>query len=139
METITMADDKQTDRAESVYKGTDEDLMSLFDQYSDFKSPTSDWLSIDIALVINETSSKGISVEYAITVQQCTTTTLFDTDANMSVILQKFFNWFWQQLKLLNSNTCTVTSASGTDLGLIEPCYITVKLGNKCFVDKFIF
>ena len=80
-----------TDTAESANKAADEDLLSLFDQYSDLMSSNSDWLFKDIDVVINETLSEGISAECSITVQQCTTTVLFDTDANMSVMSQEGF------------------------------------------------
>ena len=63
---------------------------------------------------------------------------MLDTGANMSVISKKFFNSLPQKLKLLKSNTCTVTSASGTDLGPIGQCYLTFKLSKKSFTDKFI-
>ena len=49
-----MTNDKHTDRRETVHKAADEeDLLNLFDQNSDLLSPTSDWLSTDIAIVIN--------------------------------------------------------------------------------------
>ena len=58
MENITKMDDKQTDTAESVHKSADDAyLLNLFYQYSDLLSSTSDWLSKDIAVVINEASS----------------------------------------------------------------------------------
>ena len=41
METITMMDNKQTDTTESVHKSADEeDLLNLFDHYSDLMLPT---------------------------------------------------------------------------------------------------
>ena len=79
----------------------EEDLLSLFDQYSNL-------VSKDIAIVINEASSKGISVKNPITVQQCTTTALFDMGANIFIISEKFFNLLPQKLKLIKSNTYTV-------------------------------
>ena len=85
METIPMTNDKQTDTAESAHKAADEDLLSLFDQYSDLMSSSWDWLSKDID-VINKTCSEGNRVEYSIIVQQCTTTTLFDTGPNVSIM-----------------------------------------------------
>ena len=82
-----MIDDKWTHTAESVHKAADEGfLLSLFIQYSALMSSNSDWLSKDIKAVINKVSLEGISVEYSITVQQYTTTALFDKDANMSVM-----------------------------------------------------
>ena len=43
METITKTNDNDTDRTEPVHKTTNEDdLLSLFDQYSELMSPTSD-------------------------------------------------------------------------------------------------
>ena len=139
MEPIITTDDEQTDTAGSVHNSADEgDLLSLFDNYPDFISPISPWLSTDISIVINETSSEGISAEYSIIVQQCKTTTLFDTGANMSVISWVAFNSSLQKLKLLGSNTCTVKSSIGTKLGLIEQCYLTFKLENKYVMNKFI-
>ena len=56
----------------------------------------------------------------------------------MSVISQKIFNSLPQKPKQLKSNTCTVTSAICTDLGPIEQCYLTFKVKNMYFTDKFI-
>ena len=84
MDSMNLTHDNLTDRAEPVHKAADEeDLLNLFDQYSDLMSPSSDWLSTDVAIIINEASIEGISVTYHITAQQCTTTALFDTGANM--------------------------------------------------------
>ena len=59
IEAITTMDDKQTDTMESVYKSADEeDLYSLFDQYSYLMLPTSDWLPTGIVIAINEASSR---------------------------------------------------------------------------------
>ena len=78
-----------------------------------------DWLATDDAVIMNEVSVEGISATYYITVQQCVTTALFNTSANLSVISQKFFDSLPQKLKLLILNSCTVTSASITDITLI--------------------
>ena len=48
-----------------------------------------------------QASSEGINVEYSITVQQWTTTALFDTDDEMLVMSQKFFNSLPQKPKRL--------------------------------------
>ena len=50
----------------------------------------------------------------------------------------KVFNSLPQKLKLLKLNACTITTDRGTDLGLIGQCYLTFRLGNKYFMDKFI-
>ena len=76
-------------------------------------------------------------MQYHVTVVQCATTAPFDISANMSVISQKCFD-SPQQLKLLTSNTCTVMSANGTDLGPIGHCYLTFQFVKKYFPDKFI-
>ena len=139
MEAITTTDDKQTDTVVSVQKAADEeDLLSVFDQCSDLLSSNLDWLSKDISVVINEASSEGISVENSITFQQCITTALFVTGANMSVMSHKFFNSLPQKPKLIKSNACTVTSVRGTDLGPLGQCYLIFRLGNEYFTDKFI-
>ena len=46
----------------------------------------------------------------------------------MSVMSQKVVQFF----------TTKAESPSGTDLGPIGQCYLTFRLGNKCFMDKFI-
>ena len=61
MESITSTNDNHTDRTDPVHEAADEDLLILFDQYSNVMSPTLDWLSTDIASVINEAFLKGIS------------------------------------------------------------------------------
>ena len=44
MEIITLTHDSHTDRAEPLHETADEeDLLSLFDQYSDLMSPNSDY------------------------------------------------------------------------------------------------
>ena len=53
-------------------------------------------------------------------------------------ILQNIVNSLPKKPKLLKSNTCTITSASNTDLGPIGQCYLTIKLGNIYFNEKFI-
>ena len=77
-----------------------EDLLSLFNQYSNPVLPNSDLLATEDALIINKASVEGISTTYHITVQEHTTTTLFDTGANMSGILQNVWcchnNWNYQ-------------------------------------------
>ena len=139
METVTVTDDEQADTAESANKTADEeDLLNLFNQYPDVMSSISDWLFKDIDVIINEASSEGISAEYSITMQQYTSTVLFETHVNVSVMSQKFFNTLPQKPKLLKPNACTVTLASGTDLGPIGQCNLTFRLWNKCFTDKFI-
>ena len=49
-------------------------------------SPNLDQLATEDALIIIEVSVEGIIATYHITAQQYTTTALFDTCANMSVI-----------------------------------------------------
>ena len=114
-----------------------EDLLSLFDQYSDLMSPTLAWLSTGITIVINEASPEGISAE---------TTLHFNSSqqqhwSTQVPTCQSYHNSFStpQELKLLQSNKCTVTSSSCTDVGPIWQCYLTFKLGNKYFTDKVIF
>ena len=100
MQAITSTTGNHTDRTEPIHEAADkEDLLSLFDQYSDLVSPTSDRLSADIAVVINGASLEAISTTYHITTQQCTTTALFDTSTNMLVISQKIFNSLPQKAK----------------------------------------
>ena len=113
-----------------------EDLLSLFNQYSTLISPNLYWLATEDAVIINKVSIEGISA--TVTVQQCAKTALFDTCANMSVILQKFFYSLPQQLKLLTSNTCKVMSANGIDLVPIGYCCLIFQLGKKHFTDKLI-
>ena len=126
------------DRLELSNETTDgKDLLSLLYQYSDIILPNSDWLTKEDVVIINEASVEGIKSIYHITVQQHTTTAIFDTSANMSVISQKFFDSLPQQPKLLASNICTVMSANGTELGLIGHCYLTFQL-KMHFTDKFI-
>ena len=55
---------------------------------------------------------RGISAEYPITAQNCTTTTLFDTGANMFVISQKIFYSLLQKQKLLKSNIYVCSNIS---------------------------
>ena len=50
----------------------------------------------------------------------------------------KNFQLLLQKPTLLSWKACTVTWASGTDLGLLGQCYVTFELGNKYFMDKFI-
>ena len=104
METITMTNYNDTDRTEPIQEAAnDEDLLSLFNQYTGFMSPTLDWLSTDLAFIINEVSLERISATYHIKIQQCTTTALFDTDGNMLDISQKIDS-LPQKPKLLKSN-----------------------------------
>ena len=64
VETITMKNDKQAEVQESVHKAAHkENLLCLFDQYSDLMSSTSDWLAKDIDIIINDGSPEEISVE----------------------------------------------------------------------------
>ena len=84
-------------------------------------------------MVINEAPLGVISATYQITVQQYTTTALFDIGTSMSVTSQKSFHPL-----LLKSKTCTVTSASSTNFGLVGQCYLKFKLGIKYFMDKVI-
>ena len=87
MKTITLTQDSQVDRLEPSHDTHDgEDLLSLFNQYSDLISQNSDYIATKDAIIINEVLVKGIIATYHITVQQCTTTPLINTGANMSVI-----------------------------------------------------
>ena len=59
METTTVTKDEQTHTAESANKAADEeDLWSLFHQYSDLRASYSDWLFKDIDTIIIETFLK---------------------------------------------------------------------------------
>ena len=110
----------------AIAKATnEEDLLSLFNQYSDLMSPNSDWLSAEDAVFINEVSVEGISATYHIAVQQHATTALFDTNDNLLVMSQNIFSPYHKKPKLLKSNLCRVMYASGTDLGPIGQCYLT--------------
>ena len=92
METINFTHDSYTDKTVPAHEAPDEeDFLSLFDQYSDLMSPSSDWLYTDVAIIINEVSMERISATYHITGQKCTIV-LFDAGTNISVISQKFFN-----------------------------------------------
>ena len=76
---------------EPLHRAADvEDLLSLFDQYSNLMSSNSDCLATDNAVFINEVSVEGISAAYHVTVHQCVTTALFNTGANILVISQKY-------------------------------------------------
>ena len=100
METINSTHDINTDGTEPVHEAADEeDLLCLFDQFSDLMLPSLVWLSTDNAVIINEASIEGSSVTYHVTVQQCTMA-LFYTSINMLVISQKFFNYLPQKLKI---------------------------------------
>ena len=139
MKTITFTHDGHRDRAEPLHEtGNEEVPLSLFNQHSDLMAPSSDWLATEDAVTINKVSRECISTTYHVTVQQCITTELFNTGANMSVILQNFVDSLPQKMKLLTSNTWTVMSASGTYLGLIGQCYLTFQLEKKHFREKFI-
>ena len=73
----------QTEQSPLHEAAIEEDLLSLFNQYSDSMSPNSDWLATKDEVIINEVSVEGISATYHITVQQCATTALYNTGANM--------------------------------------------------------
>ena len=77
METITSTHDIHTGRVEPL--ADEEDLLSLFDKYSNLMSPNSDSLSTDDAVIINEVSVEGIIATYHVIAQQHATTALFDT------------------------------------------------------------
>ena len=97
-----------------------------------------DRLFKDVGVIINEASLDGISREYSIKVQQCTTKVMFDTNANVSVMSQKLCNSLPQKPKLLKPDTCTMAPASGTDLEPVGQCYLNFRLGNKYFTDQFV-
>ena len=62
METITLTHNSHTDRAEPLHDAADEEnLLTFFDQYSNFMSPNSDWLSSEDFIIINEVSLEGFS------------------------------------------------------------------------------
>ena len=138
METIT-TNENNTDSDKPTHESTvEEDLMSLFKQYSSFTPPISDWLGADATVVISEASIQGMSTTYHITVQEQTTIILLDAGTNMSVFLQKFLESLPQKPKLLKSHTLPVTSVSGANLGPIVQCHLTFNLDKKCFTDNFI-
>ena len=129
--------DKQnhTNETEPVHETADEDLLSLFDQYSELMSPTLDWLSTDIATVMNETSLEGISATYHITVQQCTTTAMFDMVPACQSYHKKFLTLYHNVTKdKYKYSNFSYLHWRRTD----RTCYLTFKLGNKNFMDKFI-
>ena len=72
-----------------------------------------------------------MSVEYPFAIQQYRMTVLLETSADMSVMLQFFSSP--QKPKLLKSDTCTVTSASDTDLGPVGQCFLTFKVRKQIF------
>ena len=54
METITLTHESPTDRAEPLHEAADEeDVMSLFNQYSNLMSPNSTWLATEDVIIIN--------------------------------------------------------------------------------------
>ena len=130
----------QTDTAESVPKSAgEEDLLSLFDQYSNLMSPTMAWPSTGISTVLNEASSEGIGAEYPnYSSTMNNNSTVWHRCLHVGHIINVFFNSFAQKPELLKPNTCTVTAASGTDLVSLGHCYLTFKLGNKYVMDEFI-
>ena len=138
METITLKHDSQADTSEPSQKTANgEDLLSLFNQYSDLISPDSDWLATEDAVIFNEVSVENISTTYHITAQQHATTALFDIAANMLVIAK-----ILQLSTTATENTIMEQmfsdTANDTDLWPKGHCYLTIKLGKKHFTDKFI-
>ena len=87
METITSTHDSLTDRKQPLPETShDEDLLSLFNKYSNLLSSNLDWVATEDPVIINEVSVECLSARYHITVQQHATTALFNTSVNMSVI-----------------------------------------------------
>ena len=83
METIT-TDENYTNSKEPIHETTnEEDLMNLFELYSDFTSHSSDWLGAYATVVISEASIQGRSATYHVTVQEQPTIALLDTGAKM--------------------------------------------------------
>ena len=67
METLTH--NSQLDRVDLSHETTNgEDMLSLFNQYSDLISPNWDWLATEESVIINEASVEVISTAYYVTV-----------------------------------------------------------------------
>ena len=58
METIN-TNENDTKSKEPIQEPTNEDLMNLFEKYSDFTPPTLDWLGLDATIMISEDSILG--------------------------------------------------------------------------------
>ena len=126
-----MASENYPSTQDRVCNVTDEDiLMELFDQFSRFMLPMSDWLEAD-TIVISEASLQGRSATYQVTIQNIVTTALLDTGANISVVSEKFFRSLPQTPQLLKIHAHKVMSASGANLGPIDQCDLTFRLGKK--------
>ena len=98
-----MAHEDDASTKDPVHNVTDEEgLMELFDQFSRLMSPVLDSLE-PITVFISEVSLKGKSTTYQVIIQNVVTSVLLDTGANVSVILEKFF-------QVIAMNTSTVSS-----------------------------
>ena len=131
-----MAGENGPSTQDSVGNVTNADgLMELFDQFSGLLSSVLDWLEPDAIIVISEASLQGKSATYQITIQSIITTTLLDTGANISVVVERFLRLLLPIPQLLKVCMHKVISASVANLGLVGQCDLTFRLGKKQFMD----
>ena len=87
--------------------------------------------------MINKVGDSDVRAEYKIFVKNKPAIVLFYSGSSIPVISEKFYKQLPYAVMLLQHDNTAIINASGNSLGPVSQCYLTFKLSNKTFTDKF--